>query len=79
MNLPEKSDRELIKGYIERYFAQFKTGETLKSENIVKHVHTYYNRKIFDGTILRYTRLLRSEGKISYRCLNKRDRVIELT
>jgi len=78
MNLPEKSDKQIIMNHIIRFMAQFRPGDNIRSEDIIKHVHRYHRRYIYGDTILRYARTLRSKGLISYRCTNKHDRIFQV-
>ena len=65
--LKELSDKQKIKSMILVYFKQFRTGDKLLTDNVIKHVKTYYKRGIKEATIDRYRRELYEEGKINYK------------
>ena len=78
MNLPEKSNRQLIMIHIERFINQFSPGDQLRTESVIKYVHTYYHRYIYGDTILRYMRDMRARGVINYTTTHKHDRIIRI-
>ena len=78
MNLPEKSDKQIIMNHIIRYFEQFRPGDKLRTDDVVKRVRTYHTRLTYPDTVLRYCRELRQLGKIHYTCINKHDRTIKI-
>ena len=77
-SLKELSDKKIIMSMILRFTDQFQVGERFRSEDIIKFVHRYHRRYIYGDTILRYARILRSQGKLSYKCTSKRERIFEI-
>ena len=78
MKLPQKSDKQIIMRHIVRFMDRFRPGDTLRTEDIIKHVHRYHRRYIYGDTILRYARELREQGLINYECTNKQNRAIRI-
>jgi len=74
--LKELSDKQKIKAMILSYMKQFKPGDTLLTDNVIKHIKTYHKRGIKEATVDRYRRELYEEGKINYKIPVKHKRVI---
>lgn len=74
--LPQKT---IIKHHIKIMFEQYHSGDTFKSEAIIKYCKRRMGIKvIFGDTILRYARELREEGVIDYviPCRQSRDVIV---
>lgn len=76
--LPELSDKKIIMSHIQQFMNQFRPGDQLRTEDIIKYVHRYHRRYIYGDTILRYLRSLRADGVLSYSCVCKRERIIKV-
>jgi len=63
---------------ISTFLSQFKPGDRLRTEDVIKYVHKYCGRYIYGDTILRYLRLMREEGKINYHVTCRRSREMEI-
>ena len=74
--LEELSDKQRIKSMILVYMNQFRTGDRLLTDNVIKHIRSYYKRGIKEATIDRYRRELFEEGKINYKIPVKKKREI---
>jgi len=75
-DLPKK---KLIIGSIVRFFAKFKDGDVMRTEDIIKFVKRDLGiTAIYGDTVLRYARQLRQEGRINYTCLCKSKRTIKI-
>ena len=74
--LPQKRQ---IKQHIKTMFAQYRNGETFKTEAIIKYCKRRMGIKvIFGDTILRYVRELRSEGVIDYEIKCRQSRIVRV-
>lgn len=74
--LEELSDKQKIKSMILVYMKQFRPGDRLLTDNVIKHIKSYYKRGIKEATIDRYRRELREEGKINHEIHDKKKREI---
>ena len=56
--LKELSDKQKIKAMILIYLKQFRPGETLLTDSVIRHIKAHYRRGIKEATIDRYRREL---------------------
>ena len=69
--------RKRIRILILQWFAMFRPGDQFLSDDVCKFVIKYY--KISDrGSIKRYMRGLRQEGKINYNCAYKAEKILKV-
>ena len=81
MNRPrEHSKKQKIKAAIVIWLAQFRPGDIIQSEDLVKAVKRHLQVKyIYSDSVIRYARELRQAGVINYNCLCKFKRTFEIT
>jgi len=71
--------KPVIKSQIVTFFDQFRSGDTLRTDDVVKFVKRHMGLKyIYPDTVLRHLRELRQHGKLNYTVINKRDRIIKV-
>ena len=70
--------KERVNVAITTFLAQFRHGDRLRTEDVIKYCHKYVGRYIYGDTILRYMRELRERGVINYQITCRKSRVMEI-
>lgn len=70
--------KPIIKAQIKQFLSQFRPGDNLRTDDVVKAVRRGTGRQFYPDTCLRYMRELRQDGEINFTCVFKQDRIIQI-
>jgi len=67
--------KPIIKGHIKTFLSQFRPGDQLRSDRIVRYCRANMGKQMYPDTVLRYAREMRQDGMINFTCTHKQARI----